>query len=101
MTENTLQEVQFVEVASVETVRTRQLLFYTKGVKVESDGYGNLYFNGKEVSLKNSSGNLYTAYGLIYRYKKPKRVLGARKRKKALAASVRKYAVRINFVKED
>lgn len=79
----------------------REFIGYTKGVKLETDEAGEVYFNGNKGILKHVVDDLYAASGLIYRYKKPKRVIGARKRKKALAASVRKYAISVRFHKED
>jgi hypothetical protein len=76
-----------------------QLLFYTSGIKVEADAQGDLYYNGKKATISHVVDTLYSARGIICRYKKPKKVIGARKRKKALAASVSKYSIKLHFYK--
>jgi hypothetical protein len=80
-------------------VTSKQFVFRTNGVKVEIDPEGNLYFNGSKADLAPLPNGYTLASATIYRTKNPKRVVGVRKRKAALMASVKQYNISLKYIK--
>jgi hypothetical protein len=65
-----------------------------------------LLLNGKppkEIQVVSTDGNVATCKAItyLYLYKRPGKVIGARKRKKALSASIKKYRFSLTFQKEN
>lgn len=77
----------------------KSLLFYTNGVKIELDPKGNMYFNGKQATNTPLRNGYIRASAVIHRFKNPKRVVGVRKRKAALMASVKQYNISLKYIK--
>ena len=71
------------------------------GVSVEVDGERGLLINGKPPETVVALGdNWYRASSIFCRIKRPKKVSGQRKRKKALMAAVKRYRFSFNFQRE-
>lgn len=88
-----------MEYTNTSEVVSKEYLFSIHGVRVEIDVHGNLYFAGQLASIEQLDEVTYCATGMVFRSKKPKKVIGARKRKKALYASLKKFAVKLRFSK--
>lgn len=71
------------------------------GVSVEVDGVKGLLINGKPPEVVTALGDSwYRASSIFCRGKRPRKVLGQRKRKKALMAAIKRYRFSFNFQQE-
>jgi len=72
------------------------------GVSVEVDEKRGLLINGKPPEIVTALGDdWYRASSIFCRGKRPRKVIGMRKRKKALMSAVKRYRFSFNFKQED